>query len=174
MPTVTACDPPPSALLHAERAAGAFTDCYGVDVGAAVTQAQFVEAFYTTWLFKVERLLLAWLARRPASDGQAAELAAGSRDAFAIWRVERRLANQLLLADETGRTKSWLMTVPQGVQGSPGAAPGTRLYFGSALVPRIDRETGQKRFGFLFHLLLGFHRAYSKALLRAGAAQVIR
>lgn len=172
MPSVTACSLPTSALLLDAQAAGAFVDCYMTEVAGPVGHAAFVEAFYTTRLFKLERLLLGLLARRPTSDRQAMELATGSRNDFAIWHVEQRRTDQLLLAEVTGRTKSWLMTVPQGMQGSPDTAPRTRLYFGSALVPRTDRQTGQKRFGVLFHLLLGFHRAYSKALLRACAARV--
>lgn len=174
MPTVVPCPLPPSALLLASQAAGAFVDCYTTEVAGPVSHAEFVEAFYTTWLFKLERLLLGLLARRPTSDQQAMELATGSSDDFAIWRVEQRRTDQLLLADETGRTKSWLMTESQAMQGEPDTAPGTRLYFGSALIPRTDRRTGQKRFGTLFHLLLGFHRAYSRALLRACAARVTR
>jgi hypothetical protein len=174
MPTVVSCPLPPSALLLASQAAGAFVDCYMTEVAGTVGHAAFVEAFYTTWLFKLERLLLGWLARRPTSDRQAMELATGGRDNFAVWHVEHRRTDQLLLAEETGRTKSWLMTEPQGMPEAADTAPRTRLYFGSALLPRTDRQTGQRRFGILFHLLLGFHRAYSKALLRAGAARVTR
>jgi hypothetical protein len=50
---------------------------------------------------------------------------------------------------------------------SPGGASATGLCFGSAVIPRIDRVTGEKRFGTLFTALLRFHRAYSRPLLRA-------
>ena len=171
MVTVTSCEPPSSALLLSQRAAGAFTDCYSVQLDAKVTHAEFVGAFYTTRLFKLERLLLALLARKPSSDQQASELAAGTRDEFAVWRVEHRLTDQLLLADQTGRTRSWLMVEPQQSAGSSAA---TRLYFGSALVPRVDRRTGQRSFGPLFAPLLGLHKLYSKALLRAAASGLAR
>jgi len=171
MTTVTPCELPHGALLHAQRAAGAFTDCYCVELDAKVTQAAFVRAFYTAPLFKLERLVLAWLARKPSSDAQAGELADGSRDEFAVWRVERREPDQLLLVDQTGRTRSWLMTQAQAGGAAPAA---TRLYFGSALVPRVDRRTGRRSYGPLFAPLLGFHKLYSRALLRAAASSLMR
>lgn len=170
-PSVVPCELPPNALLLGEQAAGAFTDCYCIKVPAAITHAEFVEAFYTTRLFGLERWLLGVLASRPSTDLQARELAQGQRNDFAAWSVASRLPDQLLLADQTGRTRSWLMAQPAGAAEAPGA---TRLYFGSALVPRFDRQTGQRRFGLLFHALLGFHRAYSRALLRAAAGKLSR
>lgn len=168
---VIPCELPPTALLLGEQAAGAFTDCYCIRVAAAITQAEFVEAFYTTRLFGLERWLIGAVASRPSTDRQARELAQGQRDDFAAWNVAARLPDQLLLADQTGRTRSWLMAQPVDAAESPRA---TRLYFGSALVPRIDRQTGRRRFGLLFHALLGFHRAYSQALLHAAARKLSR
>jgi hypothetical protein len=80
-----------------------------------VTQARYVEAFYTTPLFKVERLLLAWFAARPSTDAEAQRLAAGEIATFAAWSVEAREADQLLLCDFKGRTRSWLMSTPGGL-----------------------------------------------------------
>jgi len=171
MMTVTSCELPHGALLQSQQAAGAFTDCYCVELEAKVTQAAFVRAFYTTRLFRLERLVLAWLARKPSSDGQAGELAHGTRDDFAVWRVEQREPDQLLLVDQTGRTRSWLMTQAQETRTAPAA---TRLYFGSALVPRVDRRTGRRSYGPLFAPLLGFHKLYSRALLRAAASSLMR
>lgn len=159
---------PTGALLARYPAAGAYADCYAVDVPAPVTHAAFVEAFYTTWLFKVERFILRVALSRPSTDAGARELAAGTRDAFAAWRVEDRTADQLLLGDFTGRTKSWLMTDADAGHG------GSRLYFGSAVVPDRDARTGQQRMGAVFHALLGFHRLYSRLLLGAAAARLAR
>ncbi len=48
-----------------------------------------------------------------------------------------------------------------------GAERVTRLYFGSAVVPKRDSKTGEPRLGTGFRALLGFHQLYSVALLRA-------
>jgi len=129
----------------------------------AVTQAAFVEAFYTTWLFKLERLLLRWFVARPSTDAQARELAKGAREDFAAWDVERRDHEQLLMCDMAARTRSWLMTEPSDA--------GTRLYFGSAVVPNVGAD-GTPRMGAVFRLLLGFHKLYSRLLLGAAARRL--
>jgi len=140
-----------------------------VAVPGAITHAAFIEAFYTTRLFKLERLVLALLAGRPSSDQDARQLAEGSASTFAAWRVEDRTSDQLLLGDFTGRTKSWLMAVPGSTTAS---AQTTHLYFGSAVVPKADKLTGTGKMGFAFTALLGFHKLYSRLLLRAAAARL--
>ena len=163
-------DLPAEALLQSSRAAGAYTDCYVCEVEGAVSLSAFVEAFYTTRLFKLERFILRWLARRPATDADARRLAEGGASTFSAWRVEGRAANQLLLADFTGRTKSWLMVAP--VMASS-ATERTRLYFGSAVVPLARRSAeGKPAMGFGFHALLGFHRLYSRLLLGAARSRL--
>jgi len=152
------CPLPAGALLGRYRDGGAYTDCYGVTVPGDVAHARFVAAFYTTWLFKLERAVLA-LIGKPATDAQAGALANGEADTFAAWRVEARADDQLLLCDYRGRTRSWLMR--------EAVAGGTRLYFGSAVVPVVDARTGEARMGGAFSALLGFHRLYSRSLLRA-------
>lgn len=155
-------------MLNKYRQGDAFTDCYFIDVDRPVSQTAYVEAFYTSAVFKVERQLLAWFVARPSTDLEAQALAAGQRDAFAAWTVEGRTANQLLLRDLHGRTRSWLMSAPIEVDGSPG----TRLYFGSAVVPVRDRRTGQSTMGWPFRALLGFHKLYSRVLLRAALSRL--
>ena len=144
----------------------------------AVSQSTFVEAFYTTPLFKLERILLAWFARKPASDAHARQLASGLRETFDAWRMVKQDEEQLLLADLTGRTKSWLMSEAIA---TTAANTGARLYFGSAVLPvrRTDRGTDRGTdagLGIAFHALLGFHRLYSRLLLRAAGsrAQMLR
>ena len=91
-----------------------------------MSHAEFVEAFYTGGLFKVERFLLRVFIAKPSTDLQARQLAAGELNEFAAWRVEARAVDQLLLCAIDGRTRSWLMV-------SAAQEPGwTRLYFGSA------------------------------------------
>lgn len=169
MPVAAPTELPEGTLLHALRRAGCFADCFTMTIPHAVTQAEFVEAFYTTPLFKAERLVLRVLAWRRSSDQEAFELANGTRDGFAVWRVAGRAANQILLTDETGQTSSWLMTVPA----SAPDGPVTRLYFGSAIRPRSVNPDGKPQFSPIFHALMGFHTIYSRHLLQAAAARLL-
>lgn len=166
MPAVTACPLPDGALLGRYQQPGTFTDCYVTTIARPVTHADYVLAFYTTPVFKLERLILAWAINKPSTDDEAAQLAAGTRDTFAAWRVEDRSDHELLLADLQGRTRSWLMVSPAEGLG----ANDTRLYFGSAVVPREER--GEKRPGAGYRALLGFHKLYSVVLLHAARRQI--
>ena len=161
---VRPCELPSEALLQRYRASGAYADCYTTTVGHAVSHADYVQAFYTTAVFKLERLALRVFAARPSTDAQAAALASGEAEAFAAWSVEARAPNQLLLCDFAQRTRSWLMVLP--------LETGTRLYFGSAVVPVRSRRSGASRMGFGFTALLGFHKLYSRVLLSAARSRV--
>jgi hypothetical protein len=164
MATINPCPLPPAALLLSYQGDGMYADCYSTDVAASVSHAEFVEAFYTTRTFAVERLILKLFAGKPSTHVDAKALAEGKTEKYAAWTVEGRAPDQLLLADLTGRTRSWLMVAPQGT--------GTRLYFGSAVVPRRDPKTGQSSMGGMFSALLGFHRLYSRVLLSAARARL--
>lgn len=165
--SVRRCELPLGALLRAYQRDGDYADCYAAGVAGRVSHAAFVEAFYTSAVFRLERLLLAWFASRPSTDAEAADLASGTRDSFAAWRVENRSVDQVLLADFTGRTRSWLM-IGAGEDG------GTTLYFGSAVVPARSLRTGKTTLGLVFRALLGFHKLYSRVLLRAARARLER
>ena len=167
---ISACPLPAEALLNRYRTDGGFADCYVTEVPRPVSHAEFVEAFYTTWLFKLERLLLRLFLARASTDLQAARLAGGELDTFAAWSVEKRAPDQLLLADVGGRTRSWLMVLPSASAGRAG----TRLYFGSAIVPRRSARSGRSGLGPLFGALLGFHKLYSRLLLRAARSRLSR
>jgi hypothetical protein len=121
-------------------------------------------------LFKVERFVLATLVSRSSTDIQAKQLASGEVESFAAWNVEGKAGHQLLLCDFLGRTRSWLMTGADE-QSNPSS---TRLYFGSAVVPQLNTKTGQASYGFAFHALLGFHRLYSRALLRSAVSRLAK
>ena len=149
-------DLPADALLQRYREQGAYTDCFAIEVPGQVAHAVFVEAFYTTSVFKLERLLLALFVSRPSNDAEARELAGGKREKFAAWSVEARAPGQLLMRDFAGSTRSWLM--------AEAAGQCTRLYFGSAVVRSSQ--------GGAFRALLGFHKLYSRILLRAAASRV--
>jgi hypothetical protein len=159
---------PAHALLTRYATQGGYTDCFVVDVSGAVTHAQYIEAFYTSWLFKAERLILEWLVAKPSTDVEARELAKGNLDSFAAWSVEARAPDQYLARDFQGKTCSWLMIEPGFVNG----VTTTRLYFGTGIVPRRV-ENGEPRLTFGFSALLPFHKFYARALLRAAAARVV-
>ncbi len=159
---------PQIALLQRYRMQGAYTDCYVTDIPGAISQAEYIEAFYTTRLFKLERWILSWLAFRPSTDEEARALALAERDKFAAWDLEDRNQNQLLMCDFQGNTRFWLMNETDEDSQS------TRLYFGSAVVPKTDKGTGEKRLGTAYRLLMGFHKRYSIALLRAAEKRLSR
>lgn len=159
---------PDGALLRRYLDAGAYTDCYVTEIARTTGLSDYVAAFYTTRLFRIERLILALLVARPSTDGEARELASGNLARFAAWSVEARESNQLLLSDFRGRTRSWFMTAPAA------NSNGTCLYFGSAVVPVVDKRSGSAKTGSGFGLLLRFHRLYSRALLRAAHARLMR
>ncbi|NQD37123.1 hypothetical protein HPT27_08805 [Permianibacter sp. IMCC34836] len=178
-------------MLQRCRDQGAYTDCYVTTVAGVVSAPAFIEAFYTTTLFKLERLILRWAVGKTSTDRDAQALASGDCDHFAAWRVEARASGQLLLADFTGRTKSWLMVETVGAAADANkSASGTSdlrnadsldvspiktlLYFGSAVVPRGGNESDRRRgMGLLFHALLGFHQLYSRCLLRSARSRLL-
>lgn len=167
MAGVSTCELPANALLQRYRTAQGFADCYAVEVDRNVSLEQFITAFYTTPLFKVERAILKWAASRPSTDADVQALATGERETFAAWRVEARESTQILLADFMGRTRSWLMVEPL-------ETGGTRLNFGSGIVPKVDAKTGQASMGIAFTALLGFHKLYSRALLAAARKRLMQ
>ena len=115
-------------------------------------------------MFRLERFILKWLAKKPSSDDDVDRLARGEAQAFAAWTVEDRALDQLLLCDLRGKTRSWLM-VESGDEE-------TRLYFGSAVIKDTEQEDGSADMGGSFRLLLGLHKLYSKALLSAATKRL--
>ncbi len=158
---IQTCPLPDNALLGRYSRNGSYTDCFMTEIPVLASHAQYVNAFYTTPLFKLERFILTWTVSKPSTGTQAKQLANGTRDAFAAWTVEARAENQLLMCDFVSRTRPWLMVAS--------SEKGTRLYFGSAIVPK----TGKSTLEFGVRLLLGFHRLYSVALLYAARLRLI-
>lgn len=141
--------------------AGAYTDCYVTEIPFHVTFTEYVFAFYTTSLFKMERVILKFTVFKPSTDVDAKNLADGLTDKFAAWTVESRSEDEILLCDFLSRTRSWLM-----VEEAEGA---TKLYFGSAVVPK----KGSGGLGSISILLLGFHQVYSVLLLYFAKRRVL-
>ena len=168
MPLVRPHALPANALLVRYANDGGYADCFVTDVPFSITQADYVEAFYTTWLFKLERLVLLLVAK-PSTDAHARQLARGERTTFAAWSVEAREPDQLLVCDYQGKTRSWLMIEPVFDNG----AAMTRLYFGTGIVPVTDRKSGGRGMSLFFRPLLRFHKHYARALLRAARARLV-
>jgi hypothetical protein len=158
-------DLPVSALLQKYVYPGAYTDCYFAEVARSVSLPDYIEAFYTTWVFKLERFILTHTVDKPSTDPEAHRLARAELDAFAAWTVEGRAPDQLLMCDFLSRTRSWLMVLP--IEG------GTRLYFGSAVVP-VRRKSGELALGSTYVSLMGFHKLYSRILLRSARSLLAR
>jgi hypothetical protein len=154
---------PSDALLNMYNINGCHTDCYTTEIKLEVSFEQFVKAFYSTPLFKLERFILKYAVAKPSTDTQIVELLNSDSNEFAAWSVEKRADNQLLMCDFQQRTRSWFKV--SSIHSSK--TPLTHLYFGSAVVPKKskDLKTTNPRLGFLFSALLGFHKLYSILLL---------
>lgn len=153
MLSIEKCSTPENTFLKNYLMNGNYVDCYTTTVDKQVSFSEFVFAFYTTWLFKVEAFILTYTVRKPSSDVEAKQLSKAEIDKFAAWTVEDRNENQILMCDFVSRTRSWLMIENAGDK--------TKLYFGSAVVPKKRGEG----LGSIFILLLGFHQVYSVLLL---------
>ncbi len=154
----------PERALLARYANGVhYNDCFSVVVDKPLSLDAFVIAFYTTWLFKLERVILKRLVARPSTDEDVLALAAGERDEFAAWSVEDRSDDQLLMTDFRGQTRSWFMVERLDDER-------TRLFFGSAVIGRQESSGPSRR----YRLLLPLHRVYSRALLATAWRRALR
>jgi hypothetical protein len=169
MSTVRAHALPAHALLTRYAANGGYADCFVTDLSGSVSHAEYVEAFYCSWLFRLERLVLTLLVFKPSSDADARQLARGERESFAAWSVEARAPQQLLVCDYQGKTRSWLMIEARQDNG----VAVTRLYFGTGIVPVPARRSDTRRMSLFFRALLPFHLVYARALLRAARARLV-
>ncbi len=150
-------------MLHQCRLDGAYVDCYRIESKAPPSLPNFIEAFYSSQVFKLERRILAVATGKAATDHNAHTLAQDETRQFSIWRVEGRNQTEVLLS--TGRTRSWLMVASSLEPGSPGST----LLVGSAVFPASNPGTGM---GLPFQALLGFHKLYSRALLASAATRM--
>lgn len=140
-------------------------DCFTLEVPVSVDLAKYVAAFYSTWLFRLERQVLQ-LAGYPSTDAEARALGQGLSQSFAAWTLQARTHDQLLMRDVTGATCSWLMVLP--------SARGSRLYFGSGVRLRARTAGGSVGLPWSYRALMGFHLLYSRALLAAAGRRVVR
>lgn len=157
-----------STLLDQYATNGSYVDCYSTEIPEKVSFSEFVFAFYTSPLFKLERLILKLTVAKPSTDFQARQLAVGDLEIFAAWLVENRSENEIMMCDYLERTRSWLMVAPV----STAHGDRTRLYFGTAIVPMQISKTGEPSIGFGFQALLGFHKVYSVLLLYSAKSNI--
>lgn len=149
---------PENSLIYPYTIAeGHYTDAFQTDAPTGADLPCLIEAFYTSPVFKAERLVLALSGAR-STDEQASDLARDGAQKFAIWQVEARGADEILM--DAGRTKSWLMV------------RGGHLWFGSVVVPVMQR--GKLTLGPVFYSLLQAHKVYSRVLLGAAARRLAR
>lgn len=66
--SIEPCPLPDEALLGKYVQNDNYTDCYQTEISGTVTQAQYVNAFYTTLVFKIERAILKWAVSKPSFD----------------------------------------------------------------------------------------------------------
>lgn len=159
--TIVACDIPADTLLHNYTQLH-YTDCYTTTVAREVDLPRFITAFYNSIGFRPERVLLGLVIGRPADNQSTNELASDQSRHFSAWQVQERRPNEILLADMSGATRSWLMVE----ESSPGL---TRLYFGSAVVSKPGTDGSRPLF---FRVLTPFHKVYSRLLLAAAVSDL--
>ena len=151
---------PEEALLQRYATPPSYTDCFTTTVPSNVALPRFVEAFYTSPLFRCERIVLGAFAGRPSTDNGAKAVAEGRTDQFAAWDVEERTETQLLMCDMAAATRSWFMVRP--------AANTTELFFGSAVTPKEGKELGR-----VVRAFMPVHVLYSKLLLSGARKRLL-
>jgi hypothetical protein len=172
MPAVIQENLPDNALLKTFRGGarpeewGHYGDCFSLMIPQKANLEQFVFAFYTSPVFRLERCILGLFAHSPSTDADARAIANGSASRFALWYVGERTASQLLMCDRFERTRSWFRVMTVGGEGAV-------LQFGSAVAARTDRS-GHRRMGGAFGFLKGFHVLYSRVLLNSAWRQMRR
>ena len=166
MGNVTAALQPEHSLISEQSMLeGYVTDCFSAEVSKAVDLSDLIEAFYKTALFRLEQLVLSLAPSGRLRDTDITALSKGQVDRISVWQVEARLDTQILLS--AGGTKSWLMVQPLD--------SGTRLYFGSVLVPRPSKVEGKTpKVGWVLDSLMGAHLIYSRLLLGAAVRRLSR
>ncbi len=163
-PEITEPALPANALLQRFVNSGDYTDCFQTHINATISFSAYIEAFYTTSVFRAERFVLKWLVSRPSTDDEVTALANGEVERFAAWKMLDRADNQLLMMDFRGNTCSWFMLEADHA--------GSNLYFGSAVI-RNRKSSSGRRMGWTYRALLGFHRLYSRILLRAACKRLL-
>lgn len=165
MTSVDAVTLPTESLLsrYADHA-GAYTDAFKSNVSGQVELQRFLAVFLDTWVFRLERRLLALAGTKGTGSESVKAFAAGDASKFAAWTVEERRDTQVLM--KVGSIRTWLGVTPSSDQ--------TQLYFGSALLPRRTDSQGNPAPGRVETWLIPFHKLYSRILLSAATRRLNR
>jgi hypothetical protein len=149
---------PQDALLNKYNKSNtdAYTDCFSINLDRRAKLSEYIIAFYTSRLFKMERLILG-LIGKTSTDEDVLKLAHGESSTFAAWQVEDKNNEQILLCDYRGKTRSWLMVQELDNHSC-------KLLFGSAVV--FNKKPSKRNIRtWNFSILSHLHVIYSKALL---------
>ena len=157
---------------------GAYIDCFCFMMPCVISFEEFVTAFYTSRLFKIERVILSIVVRKPSDDRQAIAIAQGRQKYFSAWSERARSPNELLMCDFQNQTCSFFKVVEVPCSKSRESsenhykdfstnAPSSVLYFGTVLVPHKHSNGKLKEKPLFIRWLMPFHRLYSKALMRS-------
>lgn len=156
-------------LLGLLGSEGHYVDAWALAWPTPLGLERWVTAFLTSRAFRAERALLALLPGGGSTDEDAMALAAGRSDRFAVWRTVARSQSEVLLADASGRTRSWWMA-----QTGSGAGDASTLYFGSAILRQPSGRPGGRASLGAPGLTLPLHRMYSQVLMASAAAKLRR
>lgn len=162
---------PHRASILRYRLPGNYVDCFGATLRGTIGVEQLLASFLTAPAFRPERWLLACALDMRSGDGEAQALARGDRQAFAAWSVEERDAEQVLLCDFLGHTRSWFMTEPGS---EPGGGIVTRVRYGTAIVRRDMHGVAHWGWSLAFWPLLPLHRLYARILLASTLGRITR
>lgn len=161
---------PDKALIETyARIKGGHTDCYYVDVPRYVTLSEFIQTFFSSPVFRLERLLLNMSPTGRSTDQDIANLASGTGNTMAVWKVDAREENQLIMSAGNGPIRTWLKVDTDYPETGK-----TRLFFGSALAPTRNKNGEQRKLSWVFKVSLGFHGFYSQLLLSLAARRLTR
>ncbi len=151
-----------AACLPADPDARAQThlDCFSSELDGTLSLETYVQAFYTSWLFRAERFVLNRL-KLPSTDDDLQNLLYGDRRSFAAWTIEQRTDTELLMCDVARKTKSWFMVEPV----ADSSTARTVVYFGTVVVATPHRQTGKPDLGAVFRVFMPAHLLYGRSLL---------
>jgi hypothetical protein len=169
--SVTKSSPPPDSLLTKrvkESTLLVEADCYSLEIDGKVSLEEFVEAFFTSQVFQVERMVLPVA----STDEQARQFARGTTADFATWRAVGRTEGEFLTIWGDGSPETteipksgtqgatWFRVEPAGTAD----APRTRISLGSSIVGTPNPLTS-----FVMGIATPLHGVYSQTLVQCAA-----
>ncbi|NVE95130.1 hypothetical protein [Altererythrobacter lutimaris] len=158
MGKVRACELPEGSLLAGFGGADDYRDCFCREVPGEVSLEQYIERFYSSAVFRPERVVLGLIGRGASAEDIRA-LASGESDQIAVWKVVERKPDEILLLSRDTNTASWL-AVSSSSEAVGQTKNKTKLLFGS-WVGGINESR--------WRVMLAPHVWYSRLLLESAA-----